>query len=265
MNPTARAGLFLAILSGITFIASGWFMAVRIGDYYKSEPPPKHLFKRITLRDLTAFGRPVSLTDAADESGHHALRVRYGEVERLVPVHAPPVSGRPLLDAYDEWLSLLAFAPMTDGRADVGPDAPDARLILVWRIAAPGMDDPMGALKDRNRWTFGLIEFQRDGTLAERLLQFPDKRGTGKLKFISDSVSARVEPIAQRSWEWQAALFVIPRLHISNYRFNTDATTAMGWTLPVAGFSMLGALVGTMMFAVGIVPRATAVSAPAGK
>lgn len=261
MNSTARAGLFLALVSGAAFIASGWFMAARISDYYKAQPPPQHLFKPILTRDLTVFGRPATFTDTTDASGSHALRVRYGDLERLITLHAPPVSGRPLLDAYNEWLSLLAFAPLANGRVAVAPDEPDARLVLVWRIAAPGQDDPMGGLKDRNRWTFGLLEFQRDGTLSERLLQFPDKRGTGKLQFVSEAVSARVEAIQQRSWEWQAALFVIPRLHISNYRYNTDATSAMGWTLPATGFSMLGVLVGVMMFGVGIVPRTRAATA----
>ncbi|MFN0012687.1 MAG: hypothetical protein ACKVS8_13700 [Phycisphaerales bacterium] len=255
MNATAKAGLLLVIVSGVVFVASVWVMAQRVSGHNLAEPPSTYLFTPVWTRAFTAFGKPVTLTDDTDADGNHVLRVKFGDSERLVRVHRPPAVGRPELDAYQEWLSLLAFAPMTEGRVVVVPGEPDARLVIVWRIAAPGQDDAMGGLKDRNRWTFGLVEFQPDGTLSERLVQFPDKRGTGKLRFISDEISARVEPIAQRSWEWQAALFVIPKLHISNYRYNSDAVESMGWTLPGAGLSMLGALIGLMVWGVGSVPR----------
>ncbi len=261
MNRAAASGLALALVSAVAFVACGWFMAGRITRYYKDTPPPAYKFEPVMGRSFTAFGHPADLTDTVDAQGNHALRVRYGAADTLVRVHKPPVVGRPQLDAYQGWLSLLAFGPLTDGKLDLARES--ARLVLVWRNAAPGHDDAMGGLVDRNRWTFGVLEFNRDGTLSERLLQFPMKRGTGldsagkpRLADISPEVTARVQPIMQRTWEWQAALFVIPKLHISNYRYTADATTALGWTLPAAGFSMLGVLVGVMILGVVATPRA---------
>jgi hypothetical protein len=256
-----QLGLALAVVSAGVFLVSGYFMAQRVQAYYRAEPPPQFLLTQTRERSFTAFARPVKIDDDTTPDGRRALRIRFGDAELLLPVHAgaPNV---PHLGAYDEWLAVLAFQPMVAGqvKVDVADPASAGRLVLIKRNAAPGFeeDDPAG-LVGRKLWTFDLIEFKSDGTLSQRLLQFRDRRG--RLPALDADPKSPVESIQERSWEWQAALFAIPKLYISSYRYRTDAVNGnpenegMGWTLPAAGVSVLAGTAGIALFLSGFVRR----------
>jgi hypothetical protein len=279
MSRVVQVGLVLLLLGGAGFLASGYAMARRVRAYYDAVPPPEHLFVPVNGRSFEAFGRPVKLEDAKTADGTHALRVRFGERELLVPVTAP-VAPLPDLEGYNEWLEVLAFGPMEAGRVLLNPEAGGdatavggagaaggaggaggARLVIVKRNAAPGFEDDPGGLVARSRWTFDYIELKPDGDFATKRMQFRNRRG--ELPALKDDPTAAVLPIEERSWEWQAALYVIPKLHISNYRYKVDAISGspehegMGWTLPAAGVSVLVLTIGAGMVASGFVrPRA---------
>jgi len=206
------------------------------------------------------------------------------------------------LAVYDEWLAFLAFEPFKSsaavqtsqadgvqagsdmagtnqpgigqtgtgqtgtGRATSSQAASDLRFVLVKRNASPGNDDGMGGTVDRKHWTFDVIEFLPSGGISPmRTLQFQaaDYR-TGELYLPArrKDPGTRVEPIADRSWEFQAVLYAIPKLQIANYRYRTDAVagtdqvSGMGMTLPGAGFSVMGIVLGVIMTAIGRGKRA---------
>jgi hypothetical protein len=261
MTRPSQIGLALCLLCGVAFVTSGWFMARRVRDYYDAVPPPSHLFVNVSARTFEAFGKPVRLTDAQTDGDTPALRVEFADRSLLLPVH-PPTAPLPDLEGYNEWLEVLAFAPMTDGRVKLDEAAllrgePGARLVIVKRNAAPGFEDDPGGLVARTRWTFDFVELTPAGDITTRRMQFRNRRG--ELPALKDDPAAAVAPIEERSWEWQAALFTIPKLHISSYRYKTDAVDGsdqhpgMGWTLPVAGFSALGLTLSLALFASGYV------------
>lgn len=250
----ARVGLALTIAGVVGFVASCLVMSQRVGAYYKAEPPSEFVFKPILKRQFPLWGRQVRMVDETLPDGTPALRVEYGDASLILPVHAPVVANLPELGGYAQWLAVATFAPMHQGEVEMDPEKNQAksfRVVLVKRNAAPGHDDNMGGLVGRKLWTFDIVEFMPDGTLTERRMQFPAiKYGTGKpyLPALEADPEARVEPIAERSWEWQAALLAIPKLHLSNYKFRTTAVGAMGWTLPGAGFSMMGVVAGIALW-----------------
>ena len=251
MPRALHLGLVLTLVGVAGFLVSGYAMARRVRAYYDAAPPPQHLLVPVAGRDFTAFGHPVRLTDATTDTGHPALRIEYAGHTDLIPVH-PPAAPLPTLDGYSEWLALLAFAPMADGRVRLDEAAlargePGARLVLVKRNAAPGFEDDPGGLVARTRWTFDFVEFLPDGTLSAKRMQFRNRRGV--LPAQQDDPATKVQPIEERSWEWQAALYAIPKLHISNYRYKTDAVSGVGWTLPAAGFSVLILTAGAALLA----------------
>ncbi len=250
---TISLGIALTITSVLIFVASVLFMSWRVAEHHRSAPPPEYLFKSITRRSFEVWGRPLNLTDVTVD-GEHALHIRYGDRELDLPVHHPKVSGMPELDAYEEWLALTAFSPLDKGEVPLdlsGAQARDFRLVIVKRNPAPGHDDEMGGLVGRKLWTFDLVEFLPSGDITQRRVQFPAvEYGTGKkyLPALRADPSAKVEPIAERSWEFQAALLAIPRLYISTYRYRDTSVQAMGWTLPAAGFSMMGVVCGVAVW-----------------
>ena len=119
----------------------------------------------------------------------------------------------------------------------------------------------MGGSINRKQWTFEIVEFTNDGDILPiRTVQFQSTdRRTGELYLPAsrDNPASTIEPIAERSWEFQAVLYAIPKLQIANYRYKTDAVSGsrnapgMGWTLPAAAYSMIVAIVGAIMLAVG--------------
>ncbi len=263
-STAVRLGLILTLLSILTFIAACLIMAQRVSAYYRAEPPLQYLFKPIFKRQFPLWGRTVRLIDSTVPEGGAAIDIHYGDQSLTLPVHSPSVSNVPELGAYREWLAVTTFAPLTAGEVDMDTEknqAKEFRVILVKRNAAPGHDDNMGGLVGRKQWTFDIVEFMPDGSLARKRVQFTAiKYGTGKayLPALEADPTADVQPIAERSWEWQAALLAIPKLHLSNYKFRHTAVSAMGWTLPGAGFSMLGVIAGFALW------RGSLIKAPKG-
>lgn len=264
-------GFGLIVVSSTAFVVSCLFMAWKVSEYYRTQPPPEFLFKPINKRQFTLWDRPVSLIDGKTDSGGACLRIGYGDKLVELPVHRPKVSGFEDLTAYEEWLAATAFTKVNEGQVELDvsqSQAKDFRVVIIKRNAAPGHDDEMGGLVGRKLWTFDLVELRQDGEITQRRLQFPAiKYGTGReyLPALEEDPQANVEKIQERSWEFQAALLAIPKLHISNYRYRSTGVGAMGWTLPVAGFSMMGVVAGIVVWQGGRIGRRQAsAAAPAG-
>ncbi|MBL8990078.1 MAG: hypothetical protein JNJ48_00705 [Phycisphaerae bacterium] len=242
------AGWAVTLGSALLFLVSGVAMALRIRDYHDASPPPQFYFKAATDRSFDVDGVPVSITDEKTADGRAAVRIRYGPDEAIVPVIAPPIEKFKDLTGYEESLRVLAFAPMVAGRVQAEIDGkPAVRLVIVVRHPAVERENDPSALVGSKLWTFELIELVRGATprLARRTMQFRDRRG--ELPALKADGAAGVLPIEERTWEWQAALWAMPKLYASRYKYKSDAVDGMGWTLPGAGFSMLGVIVGAAL------------------
>lgn len=258
-----RAGLVTVAVALLVFFASSAFMVLRVQEHYRLNPPPNWLMQELIVRKFYAFGddtKPVTLTDrklpaeslTPGALSGHALEIDYAGNKLLVPVHAPPVFGYQDLTPYDEWLAVLAIGPLEQGQLKLDPAASQTRLVLVKRNVEPGRDDQMGGIVGSKLWTFDLIEFKRDGTLDSKRVQFRDRR-TGKLPAAAGDPD--IQPLEQRTMEWQAALYAMPKLYISRYRYESTAWYSLGWTLPAAGVAILALVVGTGLFMAGSVRR----------
>ncbi|MGQ0628055.1 MAG: hypothetical protein ACT4PL_08150 [Phycisphaerales bacterium] len=266
----ARLGLALLFICGLATAFSVWSMSRRVNDFYAAAPPAQVAMQPVTSRAFEPFGHPLALVDDRLPDGRSALRVEYAGRTLLLPVHPPKVrvadvppekAAKLDLGVYDEWVALLAFLPVREGSVVLEKGERFGRLVLVKRNTAPGYDDDMGGTVNRKRWTFDFLEFLPSGDLAPlRTLQFPStdyRTGKPYLPALRDDPKSTVAPIEERSWEFQAALFAIPKLQIANYRFRTDAfagtadVRGMGWTLPVAGFSIIGFMLGIVLTALG--------------
>ncbi|MBL8763107.1 MAG: hypothetical protein JNM07_02420 [Phycisphaerae bacterium] len=256
-------GLVLLIVGIVAFGASLAAMVGRVREFHQQSPPPRFFCKPIIQRTFEFRGRPVSVIDeptVSAEAGMAAVRFRYGAESRPVPVVAPPAANLPDLGIYSEWLKVLAV------RDQPGPGRPDGeeRLVLVVRRPPQGLNPLTWGSVKRRLWEFDFYEARPDGTIDQRTFRFPrsflGERSLRQRAEANESGSSpdaeaaeqfAISPLEERTWEYAAALNVIPALQVPNHRFNNDAIDAMGWTLPVAGFAGLGAVWGAAMVFAG--------------
>ena len=229
-------------------------MAKRVAAYNEQAHYGHFRFDVSTSRQFRAHGMPVTLTDTDDAKGDGLgqLRIEYGEHTKVVPVVEPPATGVPELGVYPDWLKVLEIHEVIRGpEGSLMDKEGSGRIVLVARVPPPGYDPETWGAVRRADWTFDFHEFMADGTIASQTYRWP-RSAIGEIGLKKEmekgdetaKILSAIPPLEERSWEYQAALHVIPKLNVPKYRFKDTAMRGMGWTLPVAGFSVLGVLVG---------------------
>lgn len=287
MNRTVRMGTAILAVSLAGASVATYFMAQRIRGFNEGLPD-QFLFKAEDARDFVAFGHKVHVEDATIDDGagrsSAAIRLDYGSSSVTVPVIAPKVKGYKDLSAYEESFRILSFAPIKAGKADIRPFSDENwRAVMIARETRPGFDqDTWGEVRVKD-WTWLLYELKPDGTITPpRTIQFRDRKGRSPSEiYARDELKnagkeapplpeqggprlTSVEPIDERSWEWQAALFTLPKMQLSRYRYRTDGVGSMGWTFGASGMSVLGIMLGSGLIMAGKVskPRPVAPTTP---
>ncbi|HYD00602.1 MAG TPA: hypothetical protein VEB22_05195 [Phycisphaerales bacterium] len=272
MDRLTRMGVIALGVSLAGALVGTYFMAQRV-QAFNQTLPDQYLFKAVSGREIRAFDRPITLQDTVttvDGQEQAAVRLTYGDAAVTIPVIAPKVRDFKDLSTYEESFRVLSFAPIKDGKADIKPFEDDNwRAIVIARETRPGFDqDTWGEVRVKD-WTWVIYELLPQGGISQpRTVQYRDRRGRtpaevyarDELKKAGKQVPplpeqggprlTPVEPIEERSWEWQAALFTVPKMQVSRYRFRSDAVAGtgdaegMGWTLPLTGFSLMGMVAG---------------------
>jgi len=264
MKPVMKLGIAVTVSSTAIALLGAWSMAQRVEQFYQDDPIERWHFEMSDIRVSEFAGREVAFTDAQLPDGRAGLEIRYGQSVLGLPVYTPPAKDLKDLGVYDEWFQPLYFAPIQDGEVAVDwRSGAGVRMVVVNRRTAGYNEATWGLVRVKD-WTFDVLELKPDGTIDRRELQFRDRRGNLPIEvelrrqLLADgkpvpekSVKlSMVEPIEPRTWEWQAALFAVPKLQISRYRFGTDAINGIAdprgtsWTLPVTAFAFLGILAG---------------------
>ncbi len=281
MRPLGSIGLLVLLSSAGVVIFSTLRMAQRVEGFNEAEVSTIWHAQRTRLRQFTFRDREVRLTDAPPaENGDARLQLSYGDQSLALKVHAPIVPGMKDLKVYDEHVAALAIAANRDGAIQVDPFSDEGwRMFIVSRQTAPGWDEETWGNVRVKDWVFALYELTPEGTITLRKVQFPDRAGRvpaevearRKLKAAGEPVPGEevkltdVELIQERSLEWQAALFAIPKSQMSRYRFKTDAVRGssevqgMRWTLPAAAFGMMGVVGGVALMMMSATRRAARV------
>lgn len=275
MRTSNKVGWIVAAVSSVLVVYGVLRMSEKVGEYNKRAEFPTFRFRILGSREFQAFGKPVRVDD--DEDGSQSLlRVRFGELERRFPVKKPPAKGVPSLGIYDEWAKVIEVHETGRTAEGVqGDKVGSGRVVLVTRHTPEGLDPETWGTVFRDAWTFEFHEFKPEGTIESATYRWPrGEMGQMTLNRLVKEGNPRavalaaIPELAERSWQYQTALHVIPKLNVPKYRFKDTAVHAMGWTLPVAGFAGLGVIFG--IFA-GIAPprvraedvAAASVAAPA--
>ena len=240
----------LAAASAATMALSVWSMASRASGYYRDTQHESYVFREVQDRAFRFAGLPVSITDTSDVPP--GVVVRYGERElRLDATRTLEQGSFPGLMRHERWLRVLRFAPrgrMTSAELEAAINAgtvPD-RLVLVVLDPREWADGrPMGEGQARDA-LFRLYELLPGGEVRTEEYSSPRTRRATAAPVSGPS------PLPEGSWQYYAALMVMPRGSKPTPRFTSDAVRALGWTLPAAAFS---GLVLTLSLPFALAPR----------
>lgn len=235
-------GLILAVACTAVFLTSVIEMARRVSTAHKQSGHETYVFSRLNVRSFNYAGRPVTIEDDTDEHGQRFVVVRYSDETLRLPVTIPGTEGLPGLAPYENWLGVLRFAPLS-GRTvqklqqEIDSGTVRDRLAIVTRTPRPGSEAGSWSEVWRHDWIFDFYEFMPDGSIEHDRRRFPVSKGYGR---NAGSDDWGIEELAEGSWQFQAALLVMPKTRSPKYTFVDDGRASMGWTLPVASLSSLG-------------------------
>ncbi|MDX2146011.1 MAG: hypothetical protein SFZ23_00685 [Planctomycetota bacterium] len=238
-----RLAWLLTLASVAMLIISGWAMSRRIVAFHEANPRNLFAFRDVAQMEFTYDGVPVKLVNRVDGNTRF-LDVHYGERVLPLRVTVPGNFDLPGMLPHLDWMRVLRFVPVEDGRIHHtlarmrAGEIPD-RLVIVTRTPKPGSDPLTWGQVWRKDWVFDFYEFlprndprrSEVGEIAHHRLGYPKSRRTEE---------ARPDELRENTWELQAAMQLIPKGRGPSYKPMNDALSVVGWTLPVAGLSILG-------------------------
>lgn len=258
----------LAGVSVVTLAASSYTLFRRIEAYNREHPRSMYYFQSIGATEFLYNGTPVAIEESRDKDGGGQINVRFGEELLVLEIGIPQRFealnlGTIGLAAHEDWLHVLRVIEGVPGKdfeavfAEVeAAERPD-RLIIVTRTPRPG--DNKGVLEQRGlidpdidndswgwgevmrkSWFFDFYEFMPDGTFKRhQTLRFPST------KYLD---APRDGELKQGTWQYSAALYVIPKGSAPKYNFTEAALVHAGYSLALTGVSVL-VLMGSLAFA----------------
>jgi len=244
--------LLAAAVSFLAFLGFSALLAQRLVQHQRERGREVFAFQPVEQTSFTYAGRDASLRDETTEEGREIVVVEYGDrTLELVPSVPPGHPDLPFYVRHQDWLGLFRFAPRSGMTHQEFIDAMNSgevadRLVLVIRKLQPGANpDTFGEVWRKN-WSFELYEFLPEGAFDVDRLRYPTaKRGE----------PPKPGELAPGTWQYDAALLVMPKHGAPSPSFIDDAMQSAGWTLPAAALSML-AVVATL--AIAFAPPRTA-------
>ena len=263
-------------LSAAVFSLAVWAMGTRIAEFNRHANFIRFHAEPVISREFRLEGWPqgrlTDRTETVDGIERSFLELDYAGKSTLIPVKTPPAKDVPNLSVYDEWAKVLGFNEMASSSSggESQPVSGSTRLWIITRTTPPGYDENTWGSVRRSEWVFTFYELRRDGSVTidrrrwprgykgEKLLQA--MAAAHNAKPTEDSARyaelAKIPVLKERSAEYYAAMFVIPKINMPQYKFEDTALrfNVLGWTVPAAGFAVLGMLYGT---AFAIAPKRT--------
>lgn len=232
-------------------IVSATLMARKVAAFNREHPPAVFYFMPVNLTEFTYADRPVTLTDEGkpaepDSGAMWFLNVRYGNDELKLRATVPGDPRLPGLVAHMDWLRVLRFAEGKGMSLQALRDKVDRgeiqdRLVLVTRTPEPGADPETFGRSNKRAWLFDFYTLKPEGGFGRERLRFPHTSTRSKPK------PSAIPMLEENTWQYQAAMLVMPPGSITNQKFERDALGAMGWTLPATSLSFVALLL-TLVF-----------------
>ncbi|MCB9845681.1 MAG: hypothetical protein H6811_06825 [Phycisphaeraceae bacterium] len=250
-RPRRGRWVLIAVVSLAAFCVSGVELARRIHAYHEARPPTLYYFRPVEIRDFEFAQRPVHVEDKLDENGQGTVVVTYGEASLEIPVSIPVrFKDLPGLASHQDWLRILIIREGESFDADTARNerrqgVARGRCVIVTRLQRPGADPETFGEVFKHDWQFDFYELTPDGEI-ERLERLAYPEGERSLARRQRNAKAQGKPVPERrenelkegTWQFYAAMQVMPSGSVPSQSFASDALTSSGWPLPVAAMSM---------------------------
>lgn len=256
MNRARAIAAALAALALLVAVGSGYAMARRLADFVERHGRIVYAFRPVADDRFEYAGRAVVFEDlpATEAEPFGALLLRYADEEmRLRVTVAPRAHARSLpgLVRHEDWMRVLRFAPLS-GRTDrefadgLASGEITDRIVVVARTPPPGADPETWGRIWRKDWTFDLYELLPDGSIRHERYAYPQGR-----PYSPDAPAEHngLPTLRPDSWQFDAALHVMPEGSGPRIMAADSAIRAAGWTLPAASIAIF-AFVAALLVAV---------------
>lgn len=245
-NRGRTAWLAACFLSLVAVVVLGYFMAVRLNAYNEASGREIYVFQPIYARHFMWDDRRVSFTDEVDADGADVVVLHYGDDTirlrsglRSLPEEVPG------LQRHESWLKVLRFAPRSgmsieELQASIDAGSADDRLAAIVRLQRPGVDQDSFGQVMRSDWRFQIVELLPGGGFDEQVLLFPEserafnRRVSAARRAGEPAPERREDELVFGTWQFDAALHVMPKSGPPTPQFGRGAMDALGWTLPAA-------------------------------
>ena len=246
MTRTAQrnTGLLTLIVAAAALALALVEMTSRIdGAVADDENSPRWATRRIADQSFAYRGAPVTLTPAHNADAAPIVSVRWGDAEAALPVTGREDPRLPQLLRHDDWLRVFEVRAVTD-RPDpaASETAPDdhRKLVAVARAPAPGYDPETWGRVRQKDWTYTFLEFLPRGAIEQTAMP----RSALPPGSWQEVAALQITPGVRRS----AALKFTQSMMHPGKAPEEDSFSSLGWTWTVAGLSVMGLVVGAMLF-----------------
>jgi hypothetical protein len=157
----------------------------------------------------------------------------------------------PGLLRHDDWLRVLVMAEGArsgeEVNAGIAAGTIRPRLIVAMRRPAEGYDPGSWGTVRRREWRYRFLELLPPSASPETATRLHEHT-YAELDRLSDPAAQRDPALRDEVWKYSAMQHVTPgTLFRARNRPVEDAMQAMGWTWPVAGVSVIGAVAGLIL------------------
>ncbi len=247
--------LIVAAVALLVFGISVQQLWTRVARANKETPPTIFYFKPINQTEFSFGPKRVVIEDEVAEDGSGELTIRYGEDALVLPISIPVrFDELPGLSSHSDWLQILLLQENQSfdrERALIEREAgvANARCIIVTRHQRPGMDPETFGEVFKSDWQFSFYEFDpAGGFIMHPKLGYPESdrafaRRLSRAKREGKPAPERSESeLKAGTWEFHAAMFVMPKGSGPGGFPTRPALEAVSWTLPTASVSLVVAV-----------------------
>ncbi len=267
MKPIGLIGIAMIALSVIGLAVSIPAMGKRLQSRPELRDRPVVWFQEPLIdENLLVNGEPLNFNviDNADVEGGRALRITWRSQTADLPILGVDDPRLPGLMRFEDWLAVL---PMLEGRGSRQQDVIDQleageatpRLIIAARLPAEGLDPGSWGLVQRQNYRYRFLELNEapaDPPIVESQRTYRELEAIfapGPHSPVIEMTKAEKDLIY---WQHAAMQRVTPaQLYRAKDKQVQSAMLSMGWTWPVAGFSIIGLAAGVFMIAASRIER----------
>jgi hypothetical protein len=256
----ARLFFWLIAAASVAVIAiASYDMSQRIARANADDPKPLFVFRDAEINTSELWhGKPVVFTENLDDAGRGTVTIYYGQTDFVeLRVTVPSEYDLPGMQQHADWLRVMDFADaagmgIDEFRAGLESGTVPMRRVAVTRGLPAGVNPETYGRVKRTDWVFDFYEFLPEGGFEHQHLVFPEsqrsfQRRAGQAEMRGETIERNPGELKDQTWQFNAAMQVMPAGSAPKHTFNRSALMKAGWTLPAIAVAFI-----TLLMSIGL-------------